>query len=244
VNDAVLVRLMDGELDAAERGRLERALQADPTVAQRLALLERRARRFSARLLELDGAMPPAPTPGVLPIRMTPRRRPAAAANPWLRAAAIAAVGLGVVLGAEPLRAWLASGWERLTGTPGAHAPAPALTDAPSAAGGAILSFHVASDRFTIDVASRQLAGSLIIERHAGNAVTAEILTAGARENLVVLPAALRIENSDRSTAEYRVTVPDRLRAVRVTLPGRQPVEFRPAAAAPSDRWVIDLSSP
>jgi hypothetical protein len=40
------------------------------------------------------------------------------------------------------------------------------------------------------------------------------------------------------------VTVPDRLRAVRVTLPGRQPVEFRPAAAAPSDRWVIDLSSP
>jgi hypothetical protein len=160
----------------------------------------------------------------VIPMRRTARR--AEAGRPWLRAAAIVLLVLGVGVLATPARAWVAALVAELFGggdpapveTP---APAPAVESAPETQAASRVEFVPAGSTFSIDVANAQAAGGLTLQRAAGETAVAEIVGAGSADFLV-LPSGLRIQNAAGASAEYRVSVPAGVRRVPVRVGGRE----------------------
>lgn len=238
LSDGDLVRLLDGELDAEERARVEAHAAGCEACAARLRRLRRRSARLSGILLASDPQAPPAPVqaPDELALRRASRDRQAHSApapRPWLRVAAVVVLLLAAGVVASPLRAvvaeWLRTQWERIA-APGAGAPAPAA-EAPAAPAperspaGARVQFTPQGTTFTLDVAVPQGAGSVEVRRAAGTSATAEQTGGGAQAELLVLPSGVRIRNAPGATADYRVTVPASVRTVRVRVgEGRETV--------------------
>jgi hypothetical protein len=228
VADGDLIRLMDGEMDAAERGRVEAHAGACPECAARLHRLHRRSARLTGILLAADPEAPPAPTtPDELTLRRgRVRRDPAAPAQrQWLRAAAVVALLLGVGIVASPLRAvvadWLGAQWERIAAA-GAEEPAPpAAAPADAVVPGTRVQFTPQGAVFTVEVETAQAAGAVELRRAEGGTATAQqVGGAGEPADLLVLPAGVRIHSVPGSTADYRITVPASVRTVRVRVGG------------------------
>ena len=228
--DEHLVRLLDGQLEAGERPRVEGHAERCEACGARLRQLRRRSARRAGILLASDPAAPaaPAPTPDELALRRARRAGGVPAARPWLRAAAVVALLLAAGLAASPLRAvvagWLRAQWERVA-APDARPDAPAV-EAPiagaEAGSGARVQFTPRGATFTVEVAAPQAAGVVEVRRAAGAAATAEQTGGGAQAELLVLPAGVRIRGAPGATADYRVTVPASVRTVRVRVGGRE----------------------
>jgi hypothetical protein len=128
----------------------------------------------------------------------------------------------------RPVRAWVLERvealWTALTGgseSPASVAPAPPAQTA--------VSFVPADGPFTIELAGRQTAGTLVLEVVPGDTARATVLGGSGAESLVVLPGGLRIVNPPGSAARYRIALPARLGPVRVILGGAAPQLFDPA---------------
>ena len=230
--DEHFVRLLDGQLEAAERPRVEGHAARCEACGARLRQLRRRSARLTGILLASDPQAPPAPAhaPDELALRRTRRAGSAVpAARPWLRAAAAVALLLAAGLAASPRRAvvadWLRAQWARIA-APDARDAAPAM-EAPTAApevaeSGARVQFTPQGAAFTLEVAAPQAAGAVEVRRAAGASATAEQTGGGAQAELLVLPAGVRIRNAPGATADYRVTVPASVRTVRVRVGERR----------------------
>lgn len=235
LSDGELVRLLDGECDPAERERAEAHTASCEPCAARLARLRQRTTRLAQMLERADFPVPHAPAPadageeapGVIPLRRRPGPAASPAGRPWLRVAAVILVALGIGVAASPARAWIAQ-WiaERLaadragSGDPAPSAPpAQAVPTAPPAAV-AQVQFTPAGSEFTLEVAHRQAAGAVLLERSAGPNATAEVVGGTGGADLLVLPAGLRIQNAPGSAAEYRVSVPAGIERVRLRVGG------------------------
>jgi anti-sigma factor RsiW len=134
-----LLAYLDGELPAAESEALEARLRAEPALAAELDHLRASAASVRSALASLDvparqRARRPWTDPDATTARAAVRRRPI---RPWARAAMVAlALGAGAAsaLPGSPVRAWLATAWERVTqrapaGVPPDGAPTDAVAD-------------------------------------------------------------------------------------------------------------------
>ncbi len=183
LSDDELVRLLDGQLEARERPRVESHSARCDACGARLRRLRRRSARLTGILLASDPEAPPAPAraPDELTLRRMRRARGIAAPRPWLRAAAVAGLLLAAGVVASPLRAvvaeWLRTQWERVA-APDAPGAAPAA-EAPAApagqpAAGARVQFTPRGATFTLEVAVPQADGAVEVRRAAGPSATAE----------------------------------------------------------------------
>ncbi|MGD8276855.1 MAG: zf-HC2 domain-containing protein [Gemmatimonadota bacterium] len=254
VDDADLVRYLDGELDGRERARVEHAVAHDPSLAARLEQLRGRSARLSAllegtdpelaaegnarrtrgaggKIIELNAAW--AAQQG-MPARMVPPPRPVPG---WLRAAAIIAVLLGGSLFVPPVRAWIVDLFQARTepgedtiGVPGSVPLVPVDTFG--------IGFESAATAFVIEFTSAPAAGSLTVEWLAVDSVTAERYSAGGNEEFMRMSEGLlRVRNGAASTARYRIGLPARAVNVTVRVPGRAEVRWQ----ANGGRRTLDL---
>lgn len=233
LEDGVLVRLLDDQADASEAAEVRDHLAACAGCRSRLELLRRRGATLSRILARTDFAAPsmsastPMPMPTAGPARpdgadVIPLRRPAPMAQrPWMRAAAIVLVALGVGVLASPARAWIAR-WvsERMaavSGTPDAGGERPVAAPMPVAPlPGSSVRFTPAGDEFTLTIAHAQAAGTLTLAPVNGAEVVAEVVPGTGDAELLVLPAGLRVGNEPGAAAEFRVGIPASVRRVRL----------------------------
>ncbi len=255
LEDAALIRYVDGESPVEERALIDAAAAADTAVAERLDALRRRSARLRSLLAAGDPAVPDSliayqpdgrtavadaharPQPGgdtatgapertVIPLRtVPPRARPA-----WLRAAIIVVLVGAAMLAVPPVRAWIIDGLQRIGVLDAVPQPAPA-PDPVRVDTLEIRGFDAAGD-FTIELEHAQTSGQLVVRIAAVAEALAELHTRGESASPLFLPDGLRIANHDSSTADYVVTLPIGLRTIRVRIPGVTDTTWTPAGPA------------
>ncbi len=226
VDDSLLVRLLDGETDQTERRDLENHLDACAPCMERLDALRGDAELVHEALRVWDEGVT--------------RRR--GRLPTWFRAAASIVLLFGVAGAVQPVRAWIVDGaqaiWSVLAGdAPIAQSPTP---DGRAGQSPAVVSFVPRDVVFTLEVAARQSGGTLLIETVDRSTAEAEIFDGAGGEDLLVLPAGLRIVNDPSSRARYVVRLPRSLAMVRVTVAGESTLALEPAGV--TSRWEIDLA--
>jgi hypothetical protein len=234
MDDGLLVRYLDGELDATERQRLDAAIAHDVALAQRLVTLRHRSGTLRSLLQQTDV---PFDAPGVRSIETarsvsnTPRR--------WLRAAAILLLLGGAVAAVPPLRAWVVTQVQRVTGALPDMEPPPTASEPLDRFA---TSFTTSASTIDIEITSAQAGGRLIVRIEDVESASAEVRRPRDEgEGVTWLPTGtLRITSAPASTAEYDIVVPRAVDSVRVRLPGAQPVVYATSDVA-NRRRVFEL---
>lgn len=243
--DGEIVRLLDGELSPAEREHAEAHAAACEACGARLRQLRARATRLAALLGESDWKVPAAEVPDELALRRARRAGAALRARPWMRAAAVVALLLGMGVVATPVRAWVAEWveeqWSRLF-PPREEAAAPVALPSGGPRAGSRVQFTPAGETFTLELTAAQAGGAVEVRRAGTALATAEQVGGATPAELLVLPAGVRVQNSAASTASYRVTVPASVRIVRVRVGSAPPVVLDAARLAAGAR--VELRAP
>jgi hypothetical protein len=234
LEDAILVRQLDGALEDDEAAMVPAHLESCAKCADRLTTLRLRFERLGELLAVTDM---PVPT-------MTLRASRRFVSSRAIAAAAVVLVLVSAVVAVRPARAWIVERslelWTIVTGgTKDALAPddAPTTTSYPATA----VSFTPAGEQFFIHVSGYQLTGTVTVETAAVSQVTAEVRGGGSGEDLVVLPNGLRIVNTVQSAAAYHVIVPATLGRITVEVAGHVAARFEPRGALSS--WTVSLKA-
>ena len=179
-------------------------------------IMRRRSERLSSLLAELDPshAQTQASASAIRPLMMRRTRMPTA-----LKIAAAIALLLGLTWAVPPARAWMlarARDVAEALGVASAPAPAaaprtPAANEAPETAA-LRLSFPITVDTF--DIAALPGAGELIVRHNSEASGTAEAVAAPGTSFTIL--RGLRIQGQGSVHAQYTVTLPMRVIAVRV----------------------------
>lgn len=218
-DDGDLIRLVDGECSADERAWLEGHLATCGLCAERRDTLARLSGAVSAALATEERA-------GVS------RWRALA-----LRAATVLLVALGgaAVVSAQPVRTWLSARWADVRAL-----VAPRSAPRSDSPGAATVRFMPTTSVFTIAVVARQEGGVLTIELSGDTIATASVTPGTRGEELIVLPAGLRIVNRPRDRARYDVRLPRGVGEVRLRIADAP--ERRIAPAEGVRQWTFDLN--
>lgn len=212
-----LIRYLDGELDSPAEGSLKEHLADCPYCRDELQLMRQVASAFSDEL-GLDTIETPVARLGEL------RRKRINV--PWRVAAAIV-IMLPLSASLRPVRAFVASSWQSVVQVLGFSRPAVVadslVTEAPATTAGAVITFVPRLTVFTVNVDSWQQSGSLRIEFGSTENASAQVLTAGGLEDIVVVPnGGIRIGNSSTSVASYRLVVPTSLDRLVLSVGGQR----------------------
>lgn len=213
-----LVRFLDHQVTAEERRWLLAHLsECDACAAQLRELGEQseEVERYIAALHaderadELTRARALAAARAAAPAAGRRRALPGAG---WVRAAAVAAVAVGVV-GASPLRAWVA---DRIAGLFGDdEAAVEAVATAPVLSRGSEIAFSPVGEVFTLQFGRLQPAGAVELALGEGTQISAQVV-ASAGESFTLLPAGVVVNNASASQASYWVVVPASVRTVQI----------------------------
>jgi hypothetical protein len=227
--EGALIRLLDSECDAAEAEALALHLALCADCSTRRDTLARRSASLRELLSETD--LPPRAMVFGTARRGAQRPGPGPYA---MRAAAALALVVAMSLTVSPVRAWIAGAagaiWNAVTGAAPDGQRGPETPPLPSAT----IGFAVQGPAFTIRVASRQVAGSLVVE--FTDAVASASLEEGAgTAEFVVLPAALLIRNTAATERGYRVRIPASVEQLRVVV-GDGPADLMRPDPAGSQR--------
>lgn len=219
VQDADLVRYLDGELDTADRKRVADALASDPTLSRRMEQLRARASRLTALRQAIDPDPSEVPTHGTAPhVSKVVELNAAWAAQQgvephivapyrpmpgYLRAAAVIAALLAASLLVPPVRAWIVATFRSIAGED-AEAAAIGQPDTLMPINTFSISFATAAPAFTIEFTAAPAAGRLVIASTAGGRVSAEVHgEPGPTEELQRMSdGRLRVVNQPVSTAD------------------------------------------
>ena len=213
-NDALLIRYVDGEMSAAERTAFESRLDAEPQLVARLQVLERRSRNLRAMLeavqptdIETKAAEP------FSRVQPQSQHRP----SRFLRAAAIILLLLaGAAVAVPPVRAWV---WQAIRGEDPAPTEVESATVPPTAepADSLTIRFAAPGTELHVSFAATQTEGSLRV-RWEGTETVLRIVGRYQGEDPVVMPDGVRVLNRSVSTANYELTAPAGVEAVRVVI--------------------------
>jgi hypothetical protein len=236
-----LVRYMDAEMNAAERGSVAAHLLCCQPCSESLDSLRKTRAQFASLLVD----MPAAPINAARRARSWERvaaaesRRGSSARRAGLRAAAVGAVLVGGVLSASPVRALVADLWRTVVaGTGAIEVPASAIEASPETIvlTDVTVGFVPVGRVFNLDIATAQQAGALILGISDGASVTVHAVGGTDPVDLVVLPSGMRIENGASASGDYAVRIPSHIEEVRIRIAGQQPVVIRTAELAST--WV------
>ncbi len=259
VDDADLIRWLDGELDDDERARVLDAVSRDSALAARLEQLRGRSARFSTLLQGTDPDLAVAgggsPTGGtaagkIIELNAAWAARQGGPARPvpppqampgWLRAAAVVGVLLAGSLLVPPVRAWVA-GQLRPGAAPDAMIPSGNGNVAALPIDTLGIHFESAATAFTIEFAVAPATGLLTVEWRDVDSVSVESYTAGGADLVRVRDDRVRVNNAGTSTSDYRVELPVRVTELRVRLPGRDEIRLTSEAGAVRRR-ILQLRS-
>ena len=205
--------------DARERDQA-RHLEGCAECGQRLALLERRTRRLSTLVAEID-----VPAGFRYPALRTARTW---SPGGWLRAAAVVLVVLSSLLLVPPVRAWaigwVSARWTRITVDRPAAQARPRVLEVPAEPASARVGFAPVGDELAIVVAAEQAGGALILTTTSASEVTFEVVDGTGGETPLVHAGGLRILNAPTSRASYRVALPPSIARIHVRVGDRPPV--------------------
>ena len=176
-----------------------------------------RGARFSALLRASD---PPARALAFPGERIARARRRRTLVRGLAVAVLVLLAGAALV---PPVRAWIVGTARRLWSRAPEHAT-PAPSHPAFAAPANRVAFAVAGDVFTVNVATRQAAGVLRVERSNDAAGHAALTGDPAEAALVVLPGGLRIVNGMRVKQDYLVRVPASVTRLEVRIGDEPPV--------------------
>ena len=210
--------------DAPERD-WERHLEGCADCGSRLALLERRSRRLSALVAEVN-----LPAEFRFPVLRSPvlRARPAWRQGGWLRAAAVVLVVLSSLLLVPPVRAWalgwVSARWTRITADRPADAVRPRVSEAPAAGASTRLGLTPAGDALALVIDAEQTEGALILTTTSAREVTFEVVDGPDGETPLVHAGGLRVLNVPTSRASYRVALPPGVQRIHIRVGARAPV--------------------
>lgn len=242
VTDAELVLYMSGELEGAERARIDAQLAAAPATAARLARLERRATRLSGMLAAVDpGEDEAARSADAVRAMLAGRPDSAAPRSVWQRApvplraaAAILLLLVGIVL-VEPARARVVELARDLAQAIGiAPANAPARSTAEPAGAPVRVAFDWNAETFVIAIDAA--AGTLVVQRGPAGRATVEADAPGTE--MLALPDGVRIGGADAAVT-WTVTLPPSVTMLRVRSPAGETLHALPPEGAlrlPLDR--------
>lgn len=244
LEDGALVQLLDGEADPAERDARQHHLAECEGCRARYSRLAHRSARLSMLLAGPDTEVARPRVPGHAPARVPARdldRVPGSARDsgpirapvrsPWLRVAATVVLLLALGLTVSPARAWIVQGWQRVATVLAARDVAwdgPHGRETAESETGAAVGFRPAGSDVSIEVDHLQAAGELTLRVDAVEEVRVAAAGRTGDEGFLVLPSAVRIQNSPDSRAGYQVTVPGALERVRVRLAGCTVGTLRP----------------
>jgi hypothetical protein len=243
--DGDLVRLLDDEAGFGD-AQVAAHVNACAACRSRLESLRRRSTLFSEMLAAADP--PPVDPPRVRPpfdqlalARASRRPRRAIWSHAGLRAAAGILLVAGVAA-ATPARTWILERVARLRGAVERDRGAivQALTPRPDSTPSSAVFFTVASDVLVIRLEARQAAGTLELIAGREPRSSAQVLRGASGEVLLVLPSELRIRNTSRSVASYRIVLSVDIRRVRVDAGGDRAGETS-FDVTPETRRVISL---
>ena len=215
LDDGHLLQLLDGESGLPPGARAH--VDSCAACRARFAALRVAADRLRASLPAV--AMP------ALRLQRRPQR------GGWLRsfpaaAAAAILVFASVAVAMSPVRHWLARQFDPPADR-SLPAPDPVMPRIPAVVGGIIASFIPSDTLLTIRVDARQQAGAVELRSAEGGKVSAQAFGAAGTEELLLAPAEIRIVNGPSATADYRVSLPSNVRAVRVIIGGREAATIR-----------------
>jgi hypothetical protein len=182
--------------------------------------------RADAKLVRTALAALPMPSLDIEPLRQSLlQRRPVIhIPSRWRRPAIQVAVALALATAAAasvgPIRTLIV---HRNAPSTVPVTPRDPQAIAPISRVGATISFAETGPEFTVSFDSIPARGDLEIDRGPGVEVSAqaETLADASGDPMVVLPHELRLRNSARSAATYRIMIPGSVEHVRVTVAGR-----------------------
>ena len=260
VDDADLVRYLDGELDEHERARVDDAVAREPALAGRLQQLRARSARLSALLTGSDPRSETHATGGQehhgtgakiivlnaawaaqqgVPARIVPPPRPLPG---WLRAAAVIGVLFGGALLVPPVRAWI-SGLLQSPNEPGEIVTPAGDPTAAIPIDTLGIRFASGAETFTIEFAAEPREGSLTAEWVDGDSAAVQSFTAGGSVELArVRDDRVRVDNRAATSVDFRLMLPASVVELRIRVPGRPDLAWRPPSAG-ARRRVFDLGA-
>jgi hypothetical protein len=227
LEDGALMRVID------EGSAADTHLTNCRRCAERLETLRRRSGRLAALLGSTDESGRALPAAAH---RRRPRRR-----SPAMGIAAVLAL-LIATAAVPPVRALLIDGLRRVLPAP-TVAPSETGTEAASAPppdSSAVVSFAVSGATFQLSVEYAQPHGAVTIVRGMGDLASASISASAGRESFVVRSDGLRILNSAASTTGYRITLPNTVDEIVITLPNRNATRL---ASPITDSLVVPLNT-
>lgn len=253
LDDGALLRWIDGEADAEERGRWRVHLDACPRCAAEADTLARSAGRVSAELARI-GVPPGFAYPDDSARRSVQRQRAIGSGDVWRRAAAVALLLLAPVVLVEPLRAglsgWIADRWQALESLWAGPAAAPdagpgaAPESQPAtplaAPERSTLWFRTTAGEFGVQIVSPQAGGTLTIRRTSGESGYFATPVGRSGEHPLVEERLIRIRNAAGSSASYEIGLPPSVERVVVRV--GDAVHRIDLGAAPA--VTIDLAAP
>jgi hypothetical protein len=218
LDDAALLRAIDGQLAGDERAEVEAHLASCAECARERDALAQIAARVS---MTLDAAIgvPAVPVRGVRALR--PRRAKPARPPRWLMAASFVLFALLATLAFPQGRAFALGLLRRLRPAPEASAEAPrVVVDPPTRALDRVLVEVTPTEpRMVIELAAENSAGTIRIEPHQSNRL---VLRSASAPAVLVFPSAVRVNNESAPHADYRVLAPPIVQDVVIRVRGRQ----------------------
>jgi hypothetical protein len=248
--DGELVRLLDDEFESGDAD-VATHLNTCAACRSRLETLRRRSTLFSEALAAaapgpVDAARVRPPFERLHADGARRRRRRTIWSSAALRAAA-AILLLAGVAAATPARAWILERVARLRGAATSseqRAPVLAPTPRPALEPSSAVFFTPASEVLVIRLEARQAAGALEVIAGPEPRSSAQLLGAVSEEAFLVLPSELRIRNTSRSVASYRVVLSAGIRQVRVVAGGGASPQETAFDVGPETRRVFALAPP
>jgi hypothetical protein len=228
INDAELIRYLDGELTAVDKA----AIDASPEATARLNQLRKRSARMSA-LLQTANPDADEVTHSAERIRpqMHPVKRQRLSMSAPMRVAAAITLLLGFGMVIPPVRAQIVDWVRQAAATVGftteSTAPTEPVTPAPvqpapePVVPAVTVHFDVTADTF--DITHSLTAGTLVIQRWVEIRGLAESTRADAE--FVFVPRGVRITSATTADAVYTIKLPARASTVRIQSAGK-PTRF------------------
>jgi len=221
-DDGTLVVYLDGGLEPGARADVAAHVHDCVRCADRLAELEARSRGVGAWLARHEPTPPPREA-----YDLAARPRTASAPRRWAIAAGIV-LAVGVVAG--PARGWLLG---RIGLAPDGPAASPPVATGETST----TSFVPAGDEVTVSFDAGATGRRLVVALGTDPLVT---LRAPAPDvELLVRPDRVEVHDAHQPPRDYRLTVPDGVRRIRVRVPGARDVVLAPGPVG--ETRIVDV---